>query len=128
MVFMPRKRYSRELRDRIGSELMLACGGTGMDRNMDFLRHGMARIHYIVRTPPGTELTQSAAQIEQSLLAATQSWRDQLRDAYTSKHRGDTVLAARFFDAFPRSYQDLSRSEEHTSELQSLMRISYAVF
>src|SRR3546814_5012042 len=100
MVFMPRKRYSRELRDRIGSELMLACGGTGMDRNMDFLRHGMARIHYIVRTPPGTELTQSAAQIEQSLLAATQSWRDQLRD----------------------------RSEEHTSELQSLMRISYAVF
>src|SRR3546814_2600160 len=106
--------------------LMLACGGTGMDRNMDFLRHGMARIHYIVRTPPGTELTQSAAQIEQSLLAATQSWRDQLRDAYTSKHRGDTVLAARFFDAFPRSYQELSsadeRSEEHTSELKSLMR------
>src|SRR3546814_19852504 len=71
MGFMPRERYSRELRDRIGSELMLACGGTGMDRNMDFLRHGMARIHYIVRTPPGTELTQSAAQIEQSLLAAT---------------------------------------------------------
>src|SRR3546814_2846824 len=25
MVFMPRERYSRELRDRIGSELMLAC-------------------------------------------------------------------------------------------------------
>src|SRR3546814_2890198 len=28
-------------------------------------------------------------------------------------------------DAFPREYH---RSEEHTSELQSLMRISYAVF
>src|SRR3546814_3121983 len=27
-----------------------------------------------------------------------------------------------------RSRQDLPRSEEHTSELQSLMRISYAVF
>src|SRR3546814_3197528 len=26
------------------------------------------------------------------------------------------------------SYNDLVRSEEHTSELQSLMRISYAVF
>src|SRR3546814_9313568 len=25
-------------------------------------------------------------------------------------------------------YRDLNRSEEHTSELQSLMRISYAVF
>src|SRR3546814_5321761 len=28
----------------------------------------------------------------------------------------------------PRSERALSRSEEHTSELQSLMRISYAVF
>src|SRR3546814_4659996 len=27
-----------------------------------------------------------------------------------------------------RGYHDLRRSEEHTSELQSLMRISYAVF
>src|SRR3546814_8421787 len=29
---------------------------------------------------------------------------------------------------FGRRFQDASRSEEHTSELQSLMRISYAVF
>src|SRR3546814_1760588 len=28
----------------------------------------------------------------------------------------------------PIKHNDLSRSEEHTSELQSLMRISYAVF
>src|SRR3546814_10764918 len=28
----------------------------------------------------------------------------------------------------PRIYKDQLRSEEHTSELQSLMRISYAVF
>src|SRR3546814_972036 len=28
----------------------------------------------------------------------------------------------------PRAYPSLPRSEEHTSELQSLMRISYAVF
>src|SRR3546814_2835651 len=34
------------------------------------------------------------------------------------------------FPAFedPRSQFDVRRSEEHTSELQSLMRISYAVF
>src|SRR3546814_7602887 len=29
---------------------------------------------------------------------------------------------------FPRNCQESDRSEEHTSELQSLMRISYAVF
>src|SRR3546814_3128682 len=32
------------------------------------------------------------------------------------------------FEAIAAEYPDLKRSEEHTSELQSLMRISYAVF
>src|SRR3546814_5783198 len=31
-------------------------------------------------------------------------------------------------DRIPRWFLPVSRSEEHTSELQSLMRISYAVF
>src|SRR3546814_2825569 len=44
----------------------------------------------------------------------------------------DVLLAAqRFWDAMPFEQQERwveKRSEEHTSELQSLMRISYAVF
>src|SRR3546814_3147829 len=36
--------------------------------------------------------------------------------------------AAGYRRATPRTARDGSRSEEHTSELQSLMRISYAVF
>src|SRR3546814_3769471 len=45
------------------------------------------------------------------------------------------VLAQRFTTPFPlppidlyRALRRINRSEEHTSELQSLMRISYAVF
>src|SRR3546814_9988340 len=34
----------------------------------------------------------------------------------------------RLADALIRAGRDVDRSEEHTSELQSLMRISYAVF
>src|SRR3546814_9293136 len=37
--------------------------------------------------------------------------------------RGNALI-----DALRRNAPDLHRSEEHTSELQSLMRISYAVF
>src|SRR3546814_9509855 len=42
------------------------------------------------------------------------------------RRAGDRAWAARQSDAAPCA--DRSRSEEHTSELQSLMRISYAVF
>src|SRR3546814_4539307 len=42
----------------------------------------------------------------------------------------DTVFARVYLTDFKRDYPGMNRvrSEEHTSELQSLMRISYAVF
>src|SRR3546814_2103841 len=40
-------------------------------------------------------------------------------------HRDVAILRRQFVDHTPVDFQ---RSEEHTSELQSLMRISYAVF
>src|SRR3546814_4233303 len=36
--------------------------------------------------------------------------------------------AAAYFERVAAEFGDVTRSEEHTSELQSLMRISYAVF
>src|SRR3546814_10166933 len=41
---------------------------------------------------------------------------------------GDAALAALWDEFENRRYYRIGRSEEHTSELQSLMRISYAVF
>src|SRR3546814_1921604 len=40
----------------------------------------------------------------------------------------DRLLASTRGDLFKRLYDAAQRSEEHTSELQSLMRISYAAF
>src|SRR3546814_8265991 len=42
--------------------------------------------------------------------------------------RKSTVMSAYFRDEDAMDLDAMSRSEEHTSELQSLMRISYAVF
>src|SRR3546814_4235019 len=48
--------------------------------------------------------------------------------AYRRGHRlGNVMLTGILARMFGRSFSDI-RSEEHTSELQSLMRISYAVF
>src|SRR3546814_1381698 len=60
---------------------------------------------------------------------ATDTW----HASYLHVHlAGHPVLAQRFADAAHRADAHVSthadRSEEHTSELQSLMRISYAVF
>src|SRR3546814_1656276 len=51
--------------------------------------------------------------------------------AFTSRsspHRKPRATGLKGTKLMPNSRQVASRSEEHTSELQSLMRISYAVF
>src|SRR3546814_10840039 len=66
-------------------------------------------------------------------------WTDGTMTDFKWRHfQGDVILwAVRWYCRYPISYRDLeemlaergiSRPEEHTSELQSLMRISYAVF
>src|SRR3546814_12419992 len=55
-------------------------------------------------------------------------------DAFDAGAAGDQAVLVLAFGAEPRRRHDMTamvageRSEEHTSELQSLMRISYAVF
>src|SRR3546814_1787805 len=61
--------------------------------------------------------------------------RMKLPDGYDADLQRDLRFSRKALSVFDRRFPDLyrelrisSRSEEHTSELQSLMRISYAVF
>src|SRR3546814_3432727 len=59
------------------------------------------------------------------------SWRDGLHFGYTQRMFWDLGAYSspfRNIDFQPELFYLTPRSEEHTSELQSLMRISYAVF
>jgi glutamate dehydrogenase len=126
MVYLPRDRYSRELRDRIAHELGETFKATGgVDREVEFLRGSLARIHYIARTDPGTTVDVSAQQIEQRLLAATRSWREQLREVFRPHPVIDgAVMAARFGDAFPVSYTASTSAEEAAGDIEHLIRLS----
>jgi glutamate dehydrogenase len=127
LVYLPRDRYSRELRDRIAAELTERFKATGVDRNVDFLRGSLARIHYIVRTEPGTTAPLSAADVEQRLLAITRSWREQLREVFRPHPVLDgAVLATRFGDAFPVSYTATTPAEEAAIDVEHLVRLSAA--
>jgi len=127
MVYLPRDRYSRELRDRIAQELAGLFKATGgVDRNVEFLRGGsLARIHYIVRTEPGTTVDVTAAEVEQRLLALTRSWREQLREVFRPHPVIDgAVIAARFGEAFPVSYTASTSAEEAAGDIEHLIRLS----
>src|SRR3546814_2913746 len=73
-------------------------------------------------TPAGDQ-PQAIRELTQGLLEGE---RDQVLLGVTGS--GKTFTAAQAIAELQRPALVLARSEEHTSELQSLMRISYAVF
>ena len=125
LVYLPRERYSRELRDKVGATLLELCGGLSVDRNIEFLRGDLTRVHYIVRTPAGATIALSAEEIEQRLIIVTRSWRDQLREVLALGDGAQApALAARFADAFPLSYTESVTPAEAAADVRDLSLLS----
>jgi glutamate dehydrogenase len=120
LVYLPRERYSRELRDKVGATLLEICGGQALDREIEFLRGGLTRVHYVVRTRPGTVIAPGAAEIEARLIAVTRSWREQLRELLAR----DKLSPAKFADAFPLSYAEAVTPAQAAADVAYLARLS----
>src|SRR3546814_5178169 len=92
----------------------------GQDETVDLLLVALfARGHTLIEGPPGTAKTLLA----RSFAAALELEFGRIQ--FTPDLMPGDVLGANLFDFRTNGFR---RSEEHTSELQSLMRISYAVF
>src|SRR3546814_8871797 len=79
--------------------------------------------------PPAVDLPVTTASPAASMDGATASGTVEADDrAQLVARASGTIRAAGLYDGQPVRRGQILRSEEHTSELQSLMRISYAVF
>src|SRR3546814_2609040 len=70
----------------------------------------------------------SAADEERKRMEADAESLKKQADDYHANSQRELAEAKKACDALASRLSALQRSEEHTSELQSLMRISYAVF
>ena len=124
MVYLSRERYSRELRDHVTNELKSLCNGLSVERTVDFLREGLARIHCIIRIPQGTHLAMSESQVEERLVSVTRSWSDQLREVLHEDGDEGVSLARRYASAFPVGYQETTRAMEAAADIHYLSQLS----
>ncbi len=82
MVYIPRDKYSRDIRHKINNYLCAVLKGESPEVSTEFLRRGLARIYYIIHTPNSTEkdTPPDTASIEQELLCLTRTWREEFHD------------------------------------------------
>ncbi|MBV8092033.1 MAG: NAD-glutamate dehydrogenase [Acetobacteraceae bacterium] len=106
LVYMPRDRYSAEVRRRMASILEQAFNATLASDATHFDESPIARIHFVLATSPGQIRDISIADIERRLIEAGRAWIDRFSEALV-RRRGQTntqEVLRRFGRAFPPSY------------------------
>ncbi len=108
LVYIPRDRYTTTLRMRLTSILADALHATESQWTARVSDSVLARLHFVLRVPPGALDGVDTRELEHRISAACRSWTDELRDALVAaegESRG-AALSRRWGDAFPPAYRD----------------------
>lgn len=108
MVYMPRDRYTTVKRLLIQQLLCDATGAEESEFTTTFSESVLVRIHFVCLLDPSKELAYDLDELEQAIVATTQSWEDRLRDRlieeYGEEHGAE--YADRYGNGFPAGYRD----------------------
>ena len=108
LVYLPRERFNTTNRWRINEILQGAFSGTNVDFTARVSESVLARLHYVIFTPPGSNPDVDVAEIEARLAAATRAWSDDFREALLDELGEERAgpLFQRYSEAFPSAYRD----------------------
>jgi glutamate dehydrogenase len=121
MVFVPRDRYTTEVRLRIERLLLERCGGSNLESQVQIALSNHARLHITVRGDDiPAKLAVAAIEAEVATLVAT--WSDNLRatllDSMPTANAME--LLDRHGSRFPLAYQSEVNPREAIGDLQAL--------
>lgn len=111
LVYLPRDRYTTGVRLRIIDILKEELGGISVDFTAWNTESILSRLHFVVRVPQGTELSQLSDQdrerIETRLVEAARSWADGFGEALTAELGEERAaeLLRRYANAFTEGYK-----------------------
>jgi glutamate dehydrogenase len=126
LVYLPRDRYTTEVRRAMQQTLLERLGGTSVEYTARSTESVLARLHFVVRVPVGARGTPEPMKVDvealqAELAAAARSWTDDLADALSARYPDEAErLLARVADAFPAAYQDDFSAAQAVDDLARL--------
>ncbi|EWT00813.1 NAD-glutamate dehydrogenase [Intrasporangium oryzae NRRL B-24470] len=109
LVYLPRDRYNTTVRLRIEAILLQAFGGETIDNTTRVSESTLARLHFVVRMPSGTDIPEiDEAALEQRVIDATRTWDEDLSEALTRARgiEGAARAMAAYSKALPEAYKE----------------------
>ena len=107
ILFVPRDQFNTEVRLAIQALLTRYLGGEDIEYEVHLSASVLARVYFILRVPPGSQVDFDVAEIEARLREITRSWTDDLLDAlleHCGEERGQTLFR-RYGEAFRADYR-----------------------
>ncbi len=125
LVFIPRDHMSTGVRQRIGEILEQALEGECIKFSVQISESVLARVHYVILTPPGATTHYDADNIEARIVAATRPWRDHLHQALLEQcgEEEGTRLFRRFGEGFRADYRESYAPELAVHDARKLDRL-----
>ena len=108
LVYLPRERYITKVRKEIERILMAAIGGTSVDYTARVTESVLARLHFVIRVPVGTEVARfDLAELERQLVQATRNWDDDFQAAALEAlgEEAATRVVRDWGSGFPEAYR-----------------------
>jgi glutamate dehydrogenase len=126
LVYLPRDRYTTEVRTRMQELLLTRLGGTSIEYTARSTESVLARLHFVIRVPVGRNgspkpMAVDVDGLQAELAAAARSWTDDLTDELAARYGADAErMLARVADAFPAAYQNDFTAERAVDDLARL--------
>ncbi|NGO10923.1 NAD-glutamate dehydrogenase [Streptomyces sp. HC44] len=131
LVYLPRDRYTTGVRLRIIDILKEELGGTSVDFTAWNTESILSRLHFVVRVPQGTELTELSdadkERIEARLVEAARSWADGFAEALNAECGEERAaeLLRRYGNAIPEGYKADHNPRAAVADLVNLEQLDH---
>ncbi|TLD44497.1 MAG: NAD-specific glutamate dehydrogenase [Accumulibacter sp.] len=122
IAYMPRDRFDTTVRKRISALLYEALAAERVDYFVMIGESRLARLHFIARTPVGTQYAYDAVAIERQAARIVRGWSDELKQnlvGHYGEEQGNRLLR-RYAAELPLSYQERVTAAAAVSDLDRL--------
>jgi len=122
LVYVPRDRYSTDVRREIERILMAGLGGQAFESQVQISDSRLARVHVVVRIDRTRRAAPEVARLQREIATAATNWFDRLSVALKARYDEATSLALleRYSRAFPAAYEEEATAADMIEDIADL--------
>ncbi len=127
LVYLPRDRYTTQVRERIQDILVKTLGGESIDYTARISESVLARLHFVVRTKQGETLREfDENDLERRLADAARSWSDDFSQSVIELMGEEQAarISRQYAHAFPEAYKEDFPARTAAADLRRIEDIS----